>query len=250
MPEQPDPKAEERDRFLLGCAVIQSGYVDQDEDAPGWFDILQWHPCFEEANCRARDNTGPCACSGVPFISDEVWAKVGPVVVRIRAEAYERGLREATEGWERAVATLRDVADRTGSPAARWAADYLAADPDRLAPPEATEGPAFTDADVEVVAELSRRELGASVVRWRDWERARQILNALTASGRRLVGPWEPAPAVNAEQPGPSRCAWVPIPGGRCPHCGEHGADEQSEPSRGGTVATEPDTHTEGGVPR
>jgi hypothetical protein len=109
----------------------------------------------------------------------------------------ERGLREATEGWERAVATLRDVADRTGSPAARWAADYLTADPDA-----------------------------------------------------RRVGPWEPAPAVNAEQPSPSRCAWVPIPGGRCPHCGEHGADEQSEPPRGGTVATEPDTRAAGPVLR
>lgn len=34
-------------------------------------------------------------------------------------------------GYEQAIATLRDVAERTGSPAARWAADYLAADPDR-----------------------------------------------------------------------------------------------------------------------
>jgi hypothetical protein len=36
-------------------------------------------------------------------------------------------------GYDRAVSTLLDVAERTGSPAARWAADYLTADPDRLA---------------------------------------------------------------------------------------------------------------------
>ncbi len=37
-------------------------------------------------------------------------------------------------GYEQAVSTLADVAQRTGSPAARWAADYLTADPDRQAP--------------------------------------------------------------------------------------------------------------------
>jgi hypothetical protein len=153
-PEQPAPPTEERDRFLLGCALIQSGFVDQDEDAPGWFDILQWHPCFEEANCRARDNSGPCACSGVPFIADEVWAKVGPVVEQIRAEAYERGLREATEGWER-----------------EWAVAFT----DKTWPPN-------------------------------DSEQSARTFAALYADGRvvsRLVGPWEPAPAVNAEQPEP-----------------------------------------------
>jgi hypothetical protein len=57
--------------------------------------------------------------------------------------AYERGFQRGRTqgaedtgraGYDQAVATLHDVAQRTGSPAARWAADYLAADPDRLAP--------------------------------------------------------------------------------------------------------------------
>jgi hypothetical protein len=103
--EDPRPPTDEHDRFLIGCSLIQSGYVDQDEGAPGWFDIVQWHPCFEEANCRARNDTGPCACSGVPFISDEVWKEMGRAVDKIRAEAYARGIsegrRQATEGWER-----------------------------------------------------------------------------------------------------------------------------------------------------
>jgi hypothetical protein len=41
----------------------------------------------------------------------------------------------ARKGYETAIAVLRGVADRTGSPAANWCADYLLADPDRLAPP-------------------------------------------------------------------------------------------------------------------
>lgn len=41
----------------------------------------------------------------------------------------------ARKGYETAIAVLRGVAERTGSPAASWCADYLLADPDRLAPP-------------------------------------------------------------------------------------------------------------------
>lgn len=43
-------------------------------------------------------------------------------------------MTDARAGYDAAVAALLDVADRTGSPAARWAADHLAADPDRRAP--------------------------------------------------------------------------------------------------------------------
>ncbi|WP_157411402.1 hypothetical protein [Actinoplanes rectilineatus] len=42
--------------------------------------------------------------------------------------------RAAQVGYEQAIATLRDVAQRTSSPAATWAADYLAVDPDRQSP--------------------------------------------------------------------------------------------------------------------
>jgi hypothetical protein len=35
------------------------------------------------------------------------------------------------DGYQRAIAVLNGVAARSGSPAARWAAEYLAADPDR-----------------------------------------------------------------------------------------------------------------------
>jgi hypothetical protein len=45
----------------------------------------------------------------------------------------------ARAGYEQAISTLLDVAQRVGSPAARWAADYLVADPDRRAPAPAEE---------------------------------------------------------------------------------------------------------------
>jgi hypothetical protein len=41
--------------------------------------------------------------------------------------------RQHPPGYQLAIDVLSDVAARTGSPAARWAADYLAADPDRHA---------------------------------------------------------------------------------------------------------------------
>jgi hypothetical protein len=40
----------------------------------------------------------------------------------------------AVDGYQQAIDTLTGVFQRTGSPAAKWAADYLAADPDNLRP--------------------------------------------------------------------------------------------------------------------
>ncbi len=40
----------------------------------------------------------------------------------------------ARSGYDQAIATLLGVVERTGSPAARWCAEYLAVDPDKLAP--------------------------------------------------------------------------------------------------------------------
>lgn len=50
-------------------------------------------------------------------------------------------LVNARAGYAAAIATLADVADRTGSGAARYWADYLAADPDQRAPAEVTGRP-------------------------------------------------------------------------------------------------------------
>ena len=54
---------------------------------------------------------------------------------RLLADAQKRIGLTSRKGYETAIAVLRDVAERTGSPAASWCADYLLADPDRLAPP-------------------------------------------------------------------------------------------------------------------
>jgi hypothetical protein len=49
----------------------------------------------------------------------------------------ERGDSSARRGYDQAIAVLRGGHERSGSPAAKWAADYLAADPDREAPARA-----------------------------------------------------------------------------------------------------------------
>ena len=48
-------------------------------------------------------------------------------------DGYSRGL---ITGYRRAIAALADCARRTGSPAARWGAEYLTVDPDGLRPRE------------------------------------------------------------------------------------------------------------------
>jgi hypothetical protein len=57
---------------------------------------------------------------------------------------------------------------------------------------QATEGEPYTAHDVETVATWFKRQLGASSIRARDREYATEVLAALAAAGRRLVGPREP----------------------------------------------------------
>lgn len=54
-----------------------------------------------------------------------------PLFARLGAANAAQAI--AIASYQQAVGTLADVARRTGSPAARWAAEYLAADPDQLA---------------------------------------------------------------------------------------------------------------------
>lgn len=62
---------EEQLRVAIGTAIIQSGYLDQEEDGTE-IELLQWHRC---PNCPMGEQT-PCACSGVPFLSDVVWDRI------------------------------------------------------------------------------------------------------------------------------------------------------------------------------
>lgn len=67
---------------------------------------------------------------------------------------------------------------------------------------QATEGPAFLDADAYRVGEALEdyyRRVGSPPSMTRPYAAAYIALEAATADGRRLVGPWVPAPSVNAE---------------------------------------------------
>jgi hypothetical protein len=91
-------------------------------------------------------NNGPgddqCTAGWISLVDEngvELWANwVTPVPNEVWAElanAAGRGVNQvARAGYEAAISTLLDVAQRTGSPAAQWAAEYLATDPDRRAP--------------------------------------------------------------------------------------------------------------------
>lgn len=65
------PEFEKNLRIAIGTALIQSGYLDQDP-IYGTINALQWHPCPE---CPGKGER-PCACAGVPYLSDEVWEKI------------------------------------------------------------------------------------------------------------------------------------------------------------------------------
>lgn len=65
------PEFEKNLRIAIGTALIQSGYLDQDPET-GTIDVLQWHPCPE---CPGKGER-PCACSGIPYLSDAVWEKI------------------------------------------------------------------------------------------------------------------------------------------------------------------------------
>lgn len=68
----------------------------------------------------------------VPTLNRQAFA-AGLTAVFALVERHQP--HSARKGYETAIAVLRGVAERTGSPAAAWCADYLLADPDRLAPP-------------------------------------------------------------------------------------------------------------------
>jgi hypothetical protein len=70
--------AEERVRRIVGAALVQSRYFDQDDEDPAAFDLLQWHKC--EPVCPSK-----CGCSGVPYISDEVWRVLWPYLRSVAA---------------------------------------------------------------------------------------------------------------------------------------------------------------------
>lgn len=178
------------------------------------------------------------------------------VLKRELAAAYERGLRDATEGWERRWAVLGPVGPYP-SPVPGVCG--------RCGGTGVVHGPGqngnWTDQDCDCEDELE--------VLCRDEDEAYEVLERWKAQQThrvvsRLVGPWEPAPAVNAEQTEQTEhearfddsCdfdAWGADFGeARGASCinddPAHRTAHHPEPSRGGTVATEPDTRAEDGA--
>lgn len=69
-------------RIELAKAFVRIGCAE-DEGA-----LFQWHPCVDTPACRAAMTPpGPCACSGIPYLSDAAWAEIAPIIRRIQQGA-------------------------------------------------------------------------------------------------------------------------------------------------------------------
>lgn len=86
----------------------------------------------------------------------------------------------ARKGYETAIAVLRGVAERSGSPAFIFCADYLLADPDRLAPPP-QERKAHGEQRFEVVTWDWREQP--------DWQAITSALTRLSGGGVHIAWP-------------------------------------------------------------
>jgi hypothetical protein len=57
-------------------------------DDAGAGDLFEWHACVDTPACSAAaDPKAPCACSGIPYLSDAAWAELAPIIRRIQREA-------------------------------------------------------------------------------------------------------------------------------------------------------------------
>lgn len=77
-------------RLALGIAIVRSGYYDQDDET-GTLDVIQTVAC--EA-CPVPQ-TRKCGCSGIPFLSDEIWAVTDLTDFLANIDVMEKALLEA-----------------------------------------------------------------------------------------------------------------------------------------------------------
>jgi hypothetical protein len=71
-------------RIEIAKALVRAG------DDPA--DLYEWHPCVDTPSCRAAaDPKSPCACSGIPYLSDAAWNELAPIIRRIQQGAAQPG---------------------------------------------------------------------------------------------------------------------------------------------------------------
>lgn len=69
-------------RIEIAKALLRAG----GEECDGA--LFQWHPCVDTPACRAAaDPKAPCACSGIPYLSDAAWGEIAPIIRRIQRGA-------------------------------------------------------------------------------------------------------------------------------------------------------------------
>lgn len=69
-------------RIEIAKALVRIGAAE-DEAV-----LFEWHACVDTPACRAAaDPTAPCACSGIPYLSEQAWAELSPIIRRIQRGA-------------------------------------------------------------------------------------------------------------------------------------------------------------------
>lgn len=69
-------------RIEIATALVRLG-AGEDEGV-----LFEWHPCVDTPACRAAQTPpGPCACSGIPYLSDAAWTELSPIIRRIQRGA-------------------------------------------------------------------------------------------------------------------------------------------------------------------
>lgn len=72
---------EEQLRAEIAAALIRASGDDETT-------LYQWHPCLADVPCPARQQPArPCPCAGSPYLSDEAWAQLRPIITGIQRAA-------------------------------------------------------------------------------------------------------------------------------------------------------------------
>jgi hypothetical protein len=71
----------EKLRIEIAKALVRVGADESDA-------IFEWHACVHQPACpAAAELPAPCPCAGVPYLSDEAWAELAPIIRRIQQGA-------------------------------------------------------------------------------------------------------------------------------------------------------------------
>lgn len=109
----------------------EPGRLESADGEPSEEDVIAHsvHPLWRVWAAGADATNSPDFRDASGKLDEEVYIRYGLNVMREVHATVEQAARR--DGWQRAVACLEGVVKRTGSPSAKYWADYLTIDPDK-----------------------------------------------------------------------------------------------------------------------